>query len=99
MAKKVHGTIGCYQRGCRQPGCKAVWAAYMLAYRHRLGLTKPRDAARYYVGDAERIGVKLTELAQARLAQTVERTGRLKDDVIEQLVREHVDAVCFDAEC
>lgn len=96
MHAAPHGTVASYQKGCRCDRCRAGWATYIRERRHRLGIQTPREDARFYEGPYESAGeVKLTELGLARLDALVEKTGKKKHDVIEQLLREH--SVCFEA--
>lgn len=103
MATHEHGTRARYGAGCRCRRCKRAWREYVTSRRRAKGLPD-RDTAlaqldvrrtRAIVQRAvesetnAKLPVELTPLGGQILVAIQQRTGRTRDVVIDDLLREH----------
>lgn len=104
-----HGTRKDYKRGCRCDKCRAAWADYMRSRRHRLhppaerrqqAIQREIDALEVEVAEAiedERDSIevcaRLSPLAVRLLARAQAEKGMTRGEVLDALVREHVQHV------
>ncbi len=91
MGERTHGTIGCYQMGCRREECKAAWATYMRNRRHERGEQRPRSETRLFQGPRGKRG--FDDLTERILDAGVEQTGRHWRDLVGVLVRNHATEI------
>ncbi len=91
MGERTHGTIGCYQSGCRRDECKKAWATYIRDRRHRLGEQRPREDMRVFTGPRGRRG--FDELTERILDAGEEATQKHWRDLVGILVRNHASEI------
>lgn len=102
MVRHQHGTRARYAAGCRCRRCKGAWALYIRTRRHAEGRDRPTAQQRLDVrrtrsiveraveADADpELPVKLSPLGGLILLARMERTGRSRGVVLDELLRAH----------
>lgn len=103
MVNHEHGTRGRYGAGCRCRRCKQAWREYITNYRRakgrpdrdtslaRLDVRRTRAIVQRAVESETnaKLPVELTPLGGQILVAIQQRTGRSRDVVIDDLLREH----------
>ena len=101
MVRHQHGTRARYASGCRCRRCKGAWASYIRDRRHAKGRDGETARQRLDVRrtlsivaravetdeDAE-LPVKLSPLGGQILVARMQRTGRSRSAVLDELLRE-----------